>query len=268
MRLLGGPVCIEAVAPVTHRFAGKVAIVTGAASGMGRATAIRFAAEGANVTLGDINEAGAEETAATIRDAGGLCSVTGFDARDEASCTALVESTAERAGRLDVLANVAGISAFYRLDETTSDVFDLFLDVNLRSVLTTCREAMPHLLKTGGSIINFSSINARFGTAYHIAYDATKAAVLALTKSIAMEYSDRGVRCNAICPGGINTPMNDGIRIPQGADMRRIGRLAAPHIPFGEPEQVASVAAFLASGDASYINGEQIVVDGGLTSII
>ena len=246
----------------------QVAIVTGGASGMGRATAIRLAAEGARVVIGDIDADGAAETAATIAADGGEARVQAFDAADEASCVELVTSAVRTHGRLDVVANAAGITGFYHLHETSREVFERFLAVNLTSVLTICREAMPHLLETKGCLINFSSINARFGVAYHAAYDSTKAGVLALTKSIAQEFGPQGVRCNAICPGGFDTPMNKAPRMAEGMDMRLVMRLSSPLVPFGQPEQAAGVVAFLASEDASYINGEQIVVDGGLTSTI
>ncbi len=246
----------------------KVALVTGGASGMGRATAIRLAAEGAAVVIGDLDQVGAKATAETIEGEGGRASVVGFDAADEDSCVALVQAAVDAHGRLDVVANVAGISAFYRLDETTAAIFRRFIDVNLTSIVVICRESAPHLKKTGGCMINFASIAARMGVAYHAAYDASKAGVLAVTKSIAQELGPEGVRCNAICPGGFDTPMNHDVRMPEGMDMRHIARLASPLIPFGKPEQVAGVVAFLASDDASYINGEQIVVDGGLTAII
>lgn len=246
----------------------KIALVTGGASGMGQATAIRLAAEGAVVVIGDIDADGASATAERITLEGGRASVVGFDAASEASCVELVRSAVERHGRLDVAVNVAGITGFYRLDETTAEVFNRFLAVNLTSTLVICREAAPHLKETRGCMINFASINARVGVAYHAAYDASKAGVLAVTKSIAQELATEGVRCNAICPGGFDTPMNQNLRMAEGMDLRTLTKLANPRIPFGRPEQVAGVVAFLASDDASYINGEQIVVDGGLTSII
>ena len=250
------------------RFQDKVALVTGSASGMGRASAIRLAHEGARVILGDIDADGAKQTAETISADGGTATIVAFDAMEEASCVELVRAAAETHGRLDIVANVAGIAGFYHLGETTAELFQRFVAINLTSVLVICREAVPHLEETGGCMINFSSINARYGAAYHAAYDATKAGVLALTKSIAQEFGKRGVRCNAICPGGIDTPMNENHRFPEGMDFSLIARLSNGDIPFGQPEEVAGVVAFLASEDASYINGEQIVVDGGVTSII
>ncbi|MFT5440994.1 MAG: meso-butanediol dehydrogenase/(S,S)-butanediol dehydrogenase/diacetyl reductase [Myxococcota bacterium] len=253
---------------VMQRLEGRAALVTGGASGMGKASAIRLAADGASIVIGDINTDGANETAEMIRAAGGKASVVGYDAMEEDACVNLVRSAAEELGRLDIVANVAGITAFYRLEEMTAALFNRFITINLTSTMVICREAMPHLKKTRGCMINFASINARVNVAYHAAYDASKAGVLAVTKSIAQEFVADGVRCNAICPGGVDTPMNENLRMPEGMDFELIRKLVNPHIPFGKAEEIASVVAFLASDDASYINGEQIVVDGGLTSMI
>jgi NAD(P)-dependent dehydrogenase (short-subunit alcohol dehydrogenase family) len=250
------------------RLEGKAALVTGAASGMGKAAAIRLAADGAEVALGDINFAGAQETAEIVRAAGGRATPIEYDASQEAACVALVEQAVDAMGKLDIVANVAGISAFYRLDETTAEIFNRFLAVNLTSTLVICRESVPHLKKTRGCLINFSSINGRLPVAFHAAYDASKAGVLAITKGIAQEFSPDGIRCNAICPGFIDTPMNVDNRMPHDIDLRMIAKLSSPLIEPGRPEEVAGVVSFLASEDASYVNGEQIVVDGGLTSII
>ena len=250
------------------RLDGKSALVTGGASGMGRATAIRLAADGAAVVIGDINVDGANETADSIREASGSAAVVAYDAMQEDSCVGLVNSAVSELGKLDIVANVAGITGFYRLDETSTEIFNRFITINLTSVVVICREAMPHLKKTRGCIVNFASINARVNVAYHVAYDASKAGVLAATKSIAQEFIVDGVRCNAICPGGIDTPMNVGLRMPEDMDFNHIRKISNPLIPFGKAEEVAGVVTFLASDDASYINGEQIVVDGGLTSMI
>ncbi len=251
-----------------ERFAGKVALVTGGASGMGKATAIRLAAEGATVVVGDIDVEGARRTVEAIEADAGRASVFGYDAVEESASVALVEACIERHDRLDVVANVAGISAFYHLHETTGEVFNRFLAINLTSPFVICRESIPHLKATRGCIVNFASINSRVNVAYHAGYDASKAGLLAVTKSIAQEFAADGIRCNAICPGGIDTPMNENIRMPEGMDLQLLAKISSPLFPFGSPEQVAGVVAFLASDDASYVNGEQIVVDGGLTAII
>ena len=236
---------------------------------MGRATAIRFGAEGAKVVIGDIDVDGAKETAETISQAGGQATVVAYDAMQEDSCVQLVRSAVQAHDRLDVVANVAGIAGFYRLDETTAEIFDRFIRINLTSTLVICRESIPHLKKTGGNLINVASVNAFLPVVCHAAYDASKAGILAITKGIAQELLEDGVRCNAICPGGFDTPMNVDLRMPEGMDLRSVSRRSAhPLIPFGRPEQMAGVIAFLASEDASYVNGEHITVDGAVTAAL
>ncbi|NPU95314.1 MAG: SDR family oxidoreductase [Gammaproteobacteria bacterium] len=243
-------------------FENKVALVTGAASGMGKSTALRLAAEGAKVLLGDINEAGNQATAAEIDAAGGVCKAMTFNAMDEASCKALVQGAVDTFGQLDVVVNVAGIAGFYHLHELTTDVFNRFMAVNLTSTFIICREAMPHLKKTKGNIVNFASLNSKTMTAYQTAYCASKAAVSAITKCMAQEFEADGVRANVVCPGGIETPLVASIRFPENINRRLLANLM-PLGRKGKPEEVASLVAFLASDEASYINGEDIFVDGG-----
>ena len=245
-----------------NRFEGKVAIVTGAASGMGKAAAIRLASEGAKVILGDMNEEGNQETADEIKSSGGECTPVTFNAMDEPSCKALVASAVEIYGQIDVVANVAGIANFYSLDELSTDIFERFMTINVTSVLIICREAMPHLVKTKGNIVNFSSLNSKVMTAYQTAYCASKAAVTAITKCMALEFEKDGVRANNVCPGGIETPMVKNIRFPDNMDFKKINNLH-PLSRQGKPEEVAALVAFLASDEAAYINGEDIFIDGG-----
>ena len=249
------------------RFEGKVAIVTGAASGMGKAAALRLASEGAKVVLGDINTEGNQATAAEIDAAGGIATAVTFNAMEEASCKELVATAVETYGQLDVLANVAGIAGFYKLEELTNDVFDRFMSINMTSVFTLCREAMPHLKKTKGNIVNFASLNSKTMTAYQTAYCASKAAVLAITKCIAQEFEADGVRANAICPGGIETPLVQSIRFPEDINRRLLANLQ-PLGRKGTAEEVAALVAFLASDEASYISSEDIFIDGGSRSAI
>ena len=249
------------------RFEDKVALVTGAASGMGKATALRLAAEGAKVVLGDVNEEGNQATAAEIDAAGGVATAVTFNAMEEASCKGLVDSAVATYGQLDVVVNAAGIAGFYRLDELSDEIFSRFMTINLNSVFTICREAMPHLQKTKGNIVNFASLNSKVMTAYQTAYCASKAAVSAITKCMAQEFEADGVRANAVCPGGIATPMVKGIRFPMDINKRLLAGLH-PLGRQGQPEEVAALVAFLASSEASYINGEDIFIDGGTRSAL
>ncbi len=250
-----------------NRFEDKVAVVTGAASGMGKASAIRLAAEGAKVILGDINEQGLQETAGEIDAAGGVCKAVVFNATDEDSCKALIESAVDTYGKLDVLVNAAGIAGFYRLDELTTDIFNRFISINMTSLFILCREAMEHLKQTQGTIVNFASLNSKIMTAYQTAYCASKAGVSAITKCLAQEFEADGVRVNAVCPGGIETPMVNSIRFPEGINRRLLANLQ-PLGRRGKPEEVAALVAFLASDEASYINGEDIFIDGGARSAL
>lgn len=247
------------------RFEGKVALVTGAASGMGKAAALRLASEGAKVVLGDINEEGNQATAAEIDAAGGVAKAVTYSATDEASCKALVQAGVDTFGQLDVVVNAAGIAGFYRVDELTLDVFNRFLTINLTSVFTICQAAVPHLRATRGNIVNFASLNSKTMTAYQTAYCASKAGVSAITKCLAHELEADGIRANVICPGGIETPMVKSVRFPQNINFKLLANLS-PLSRKGQPEEVAALVAFLASSEASYISGEDIFIDGGLRS--
>lgn len=243
---------------------GKKALVTGAASGIGRATAIRFAAEGARVTIGDKNAQGLEETAGmmAIRPA-----IQPFDAADNASCRALVAAAA--ADGLDVLCNISGVLKWGRTEDFALDDFDLVMRVNTASVFTLCQAALPHLIAScaagrGGNIVNTASAAALQGIAYTVAYAASKHAVAGITKSLAVEFADRGLRVNAICPGQVNTPMTMQTAWPEGIDMALLMR-NAPKLVDGscEPSDIAELFAFLASDKARKITGALFTIDGG-----
>lgn len=241
------------------RFTGKKALVTGAASGIGRATAVRLAAEGATVTIGDINATGLEETAAKMANAP---RIQLFDAADYASCRALVEAAASDG--LDVVCNVSGLLKWGPSEDFALEDFDRILRINTSSVFAICQAAYPHLAKTKGCIVNTASTAALQGIAYTIAYSASKHGVAAITKGLAIEWAARGVRINAICPGHVNTPMGNMPPPPGDVDWDLVMR-NAPKLPEGscEPEEIAGLFAYLASDEARKITGALFTMDGG-----
>lgn len=237
---------------------GKKALVTGAASGIGRATAIRFAAEGAQVTIGDKNAEGLEETAALMASAP---VVQPFDALDNASCQKLVAVAAKDG--LDVLCNISGVLKWGATETFSLEDFDIVMRVNTHSVFTLCKAALPHLVESRGNIVNTASAAGLVGIAYSAAYAASKHAVIGLTKSLALEYAARGVRVNAICPGQVNTPMTQQTEWPQDVDYSLLMR-NAPKLLDGscDPSDIAEMFAFLASDRASKISGAAFSIDG------
>lgn len=249
------------------RYKDKVALVTGAASGMGKAAALRLASEGATVVVADINEEGVKQTASEIEATGAKAHAVAFNAMEEASCEAVVNAAVDAYGQLDVVVNVAGIAGFYRLEELNAEIVNRFLSINLTSYIIICKTAMPHLVKSKGAIVNFASLNSKIMTAYQTAYCASKAGVAAITKCMAQEFESGGVRVNAISPGGIDTPMVGGIRFPEGINQRLLANLA-PLSRRGEADEVAALVAFLGSSEASYISGENIIIDGGACAAI
>jgi NAD(P)-dependent dehydrogenase (short-subunit alcohol dehydrogenase family) len=241
---------------------GKVAIVTGGASGIGEGAAIRLAADGARVVVADRNLAGAEEVARRI---GGDAIAVGFDAEDIDSIEALIATTIDRFGRVDVLNNNAAwtadnIEQFDRdLLNTSPESFDKAWRINVRSMFVACKASLPYMIEQGGgSFINMASVAAVRGGSGAICYGTTKAAVMRFTRSVATQYGRKNVRSNAILPGFIATPATLA-HVPDGSAIMPF----LPHHRDGKPADIAALISFLATDDAEYINGQCIAVDGG-----
>ena len=245
-----------------QRFADRSVLITGAGSGIGRATAERLAAEGARLTISDVNADGLEETASTCRTSGVPVTAVVSDVSDEAAVANLVAGAVGEFGRLDVLVNVAGILQFKDFRLTTLDDFERIIGVNLTGTFLTCRDAMPHLLESQGNIVNITSTAALAGHPWTSSYSASKGGVLALTLTLAVEFGKLGVRCNAVAPGSINTPIQNAFELPEGADPKLLHRIM-PLDRMRGPENVAGAVAFLGSDDAAHVNGEVLRVDGG-----
>lgn len=244
-----------------RRFDGRSVLITGAASGIGRATALRLAEEGASLVLADRDEAGLAQTAEACDGAGAVHTRT-CDVSDEASVAALVAGAVEDLGGLDVLCNVAGILAFADFRSTTLEQWNRILAVNLTGTFLVCREALPHLLERSGNIVNTASTAALAGHPWTAPYSASKGGVLALSLTLAVEFGKLGVRCNVVAPGSIETPIQEAFRLPEGADAKLLHRIMALDRMRG-PETVAGAIAFLASEDGAHVNGEVLRVDGG-----
>jgi NAD(P)-dependent dehydrogenase (short-subunit alcohol dehydrogenase family) len=246
---------------------GKVAIVTGGASGIGRATAQLFAAEGASVLVADWTEDAGKQVAAEMTTAGGKAQFVQVDVSDPAAVERMVQIAVEAFGRLDVIFNNAGVEGEQALTaDCTLENWERVINVNLKGVFLGCKYAIPELLKAGGgSIINNASVAGLVGFAGISAYAASKGGVVQLTKTIALEYATQGIRANAICPGVIDTPMVQRFT-SSGEQAREAMEAIEPIRRFGTPEEVAKLALFLASDDSSFCTGAPFIVDGGMVA--
>ncbi|MGZ6545012.1 MAG: glucose 1-dehydrogenase [Actinomycetota bacterium] len=247
------------------RLEGKVALITGGASGMGKVASKLFANEGANVVLTDVSDDAGRSTADEI---GEQALFVHADVSKEADAKAMVDAAIARFGRLDVLYNNAGVmlDADGSVDTTDEAVWDRTLAINVKGVAFGCKFGVPAMIASGGgSIINVASFVAWLGAATsQTAYTASKGAVLAMTREIAVEYARKGVRCNALCPGPIETPLLMALLSDEQKKQRRF-----VHIPMGrlgQAEELAKAALFLASDDSSYMTGASLIVDGGITA--
>ncbi len=263
------------------RLRDKVAIITGGGNGMGRATALLFAREGARVVVADRDIAAAQDCVAAIQAASGVACAVETDVSQDGEVAALVQTTLDLYSAIDILMNNAGVSIGGSVVDTEPERWARTLDVNLSSAYRTCRATLPHMIERGGgSIINIASLQGLYGYPHFAAYAASKAGLIGLTRQIAVEYRDQNIRCNAISPGGVmvaNKPARTERLEPQFAHnpslvpsptpsadtLRRTSLTAARLRQFGRPEDIAYAALFLASDEAAHISGHNLVVDGG-----
>jgi len=248
---------------------GKVVLVTGGASGIARASSLAFARAGAKVAIADIDGRGGEETLGQIIAAGGDAFFAGCDVSDAAQVTQLIERTVARYGRLDCAANIAAIEGSpLRMDQVSDDEFDRIIRINLRGVWLCMKHEIIQMLKQGGggAIVNLASAAGLVGSIRSPAYGASKHGVVGLTKSAALQYARDNIRVNAVCPGGIATPMTERIAAASGGTQARLGA-AHPIGRMGRPEEIAETVLWLCSDEASFITGAAVPVDGGLTAM-
>jgi NAD(P)-dependent dehydrogenase (short-subunit alcohol dehydrogenase family) len=236
------------------RFQGRVALVSGAASGIGAAVSTRLADEGATVVRSD------------VRQGAGVVTDVVCDVRDPAACAAAVAFTLDSHGRLDVLANVAGIGISRTISDLTPDEWRQVIDVNLTGTFLLSQSALPALLESKGVIVNMGSVAGLRATPYNAAYCASKGGVIMLTKSMAIELAKAGVRVNAVCPAAVDTPFLQNFRLPEGADMALLARSSSPMGRVIDPAEVAAAVAYLASDDAATVSGTTLVIDGAATA--
>ncbi len=250
------------------RLANKVAIITGSASGMGQVAAEIFAREGARVVITDIATEAGEVAAERIRSAGGQAIFIRANVAREVEVKHLIDATVDKFGQIDVLYNNAGIMPDDdgSVVDLTEPTWDRIMDVNLKSTFLCSKYTLPHMVRQGwGSIINIASFVAFLGcTIPQDAYTASKGGLLALTKSFAVQYGRYGIRCNAICPGPIETPMLRALWISEEARDRRLNRI--PLGRFGSPEDIIYLALYLASDESTWTTGAWLTVDGGISS--
>lgn len=255
------------------RLENEIAVITGAGSGMGRAMAELFAREGAHVVAADINTGGIEALVAELGDVAGSITPCAADVSDREQVEAMIDLAVEKFGRLDILVNNAGImDHMMPVTELTDDLWDKVIDINLKSIMYACRHAIPLMEqqkegeRAGGRIINTASVGGLNGCRAGAAYTASKFGVVGLTRNIGFMYATQGIRCNAICPGGIDTNIGVGLRASSEFGMERATSGIGSNPRNGSAEEVAKVALFLASDESSFVNGTTVTVDGGWTA--
>ena len=254
---------------MSDRVKDRVAIVTGAASGIGEASAIRLAEEGAKVICADINLESANNTAKQITSAGFIAEGFAIDISDSQSCTKLVDYCVSKYGSIDILVNNAGVNLPGVFHEVTNETIDRTLSVNVKGAMYLTRAALPYMLeKSRGSIVNMSSVNGLVSEPFLSVYSASKGAIVMFTRGIALDYAKTGVRCNAICPGWVDTPINHAhAKMLGGLD--HVYKTIDSFQPIGRPgtsREIANVVLFLASDESSFMTGSIVSADGGMTA--
>ena len=248
----------------------KVALITGGASGQGRAAALRFSGAGARVAVADVDETGSAETVKLVEQGGGEAVALRTDVSRQADVEAMIDATVDRFGRLDVLYNNAAVQMSGRLLECTEADWDLTMATNLDAIFWACRAAIPRMLDNGGgSIINTASVLGLVGSAGYCAYGAAKAGLVALTRQVAVEYGP-AVRANVIAPGSIDTPRFRKVADEMGMEREAFLAMLHKNIPLhrlGTADDVAAIALFLASDQSAYVTGAVIPADGGLAAL-
>ena len=250
---------------VPGRFDGRIALLTGASSGIGRATALQLAAEGAQVFALDVNGEGLESLAEQVRSAGGSIVTRTASIAERDECFAAVEQCVSELGGLDVLGNIAGISKANLFTDVTAEEYRAMFSVNVDGPFFLCQAALPTLIERRGNIVNIASNAGLMGTAYTVAYSMTKGAVVQLTRSMAMEFSKTKIRVNAIAPGFVTTGLTRNFHMPDNVDMD----LLQPIMGFrggADPEDIAGLFAFVASDDGRNMHGSIVSSDLGLTA--
>jgi Dehydrogenases with different specificities (related to short-chain alcohol dehydrogenases) len=247
----------------------RVAVITGAGSGIGRAMALLFSREGAKIVAADVNAAAAAETAELVRAQGGQAASTAVDVTNPEQVQAMLKVALDQFGKLDILCNNAGIGSTTTVVDCEPDEWDRVMTVNAKGVFLGCKYAVPIMIEQGGGcIINTASVAGMIGIPERAVYCASKGAVIALTKQVAVEYVEKGIRCNCVCPGTVDSPwvgrLLQGTADPEKA--RSALEARQPMGRLGKPEEVAAAALYLASDDAAFVTGSALVLDGGWTA--
>lgn len=245
------------------RFTDKVALITGAASGIGRSTSVRLASEGAQVFGVDINPDGLAETESIIKDAGGIVQTMTADVTTRASCFEVVDAAVAAFGKLDVLANVAGIVRFASATNVSEEDWRLIHAVNLDAPFFLSQAAIPHLLETGGNIVNIASNAGLMGQAFTSAYCSSKAALVNLTRALAIEYVRQNIRINAIAPAGTTTSLTQNIEFPSDMDFELMQRYVGLR-GMSDASEIAGAVAYIASDEAKSVHGSIFCIDNGI----